>query len=382
MQPLFWRRTVMAITCAAGLALAAPVLADTGKEPDGKTVIPKPPDSKALDHYLYTSLRTIINHGVELYNAGRVEECYDGFRQSLQDLDPVLSAHPDLQKTIKDALQKVENDPQWRVKMAAQATMPSPELAPVSRQKAFALRAVFNDVRTALAPEGAKKPAPSTTTLWDKLGGEKAVAKLVDDFTAAAASDPKVDFTRGGKYKLDDLAVADLKKKLVEFISSATGGPLKYTGKSMKEVHKGMGITNEEFDAIAADLKRALAKNGVKAADADALLTIVETTRKDIVEGKKKPEENPKPADTGTVQGKVTDNGKPLAKGTVTLVDKAGKKFTGAVAADGTYDVEKVPPGDYKVGIDGGPAKFADPDKSGLTLTVTKGKQTHDIELK
>src|SRR5262249_40776319 len=76
--------------------------------------------------------------------------------------------------------------------------------------------------------------------------------------------------------------------KLVQLISATTGGPLKYTGKSMKEVHKGMGITNEEFDALGADLKKALEKNDVKEEDIEALLKIVDSTRKDIVEGEKK----------------------------------------------------------------------------------------------
>jgi hypothetical protein len=98
------------------------------------------------------------------------------------------------------------------------------------------------------------------------------------------------------------------------------------------------------------------------------------------LKGGNKPEE--KPADIGTVEGKVTLNGKPLAKGSVTLVDKLGNKYTGAVAADGTYSVDKVLAGEYKLGIDGGPAKYADPEKSGLAYTVKKGKQTFDIELK
>jgi hemoglobin len=70
-------------------------------------------------------------------------------------------------------------------------------------------------------------------------------------------------------------------------VSSVTGGPLKYTGKSMKDAHKGMGITDKEFDATVADLKEALKINSVNEADAKELLAIVESTRKDIVEEKK-----------------------------------------------------------------------------------------------
>ena len=297
-------------------------------------------------------------------------------------LSPVLTKHPDLQKTIKDALDKVEKDPEWRVKTAAKATMPNPELAPVGRQKAFALRAVFNDVRAALNPDPKKPVPPPAVTLWDKLGGEKGVAKVVDDFATLIGADPKVDVTRGGKRKLDELAVADLKKKSIEFISANTGGPLKYTGPSMKEAHKGMGITNEEFDAAVADFAKALAKNNVKAEAADALLKFIETTRKDIVEGKK-PDDKPKPAG-GAVKGKVTLDGKPLAKGTVALTDKDGKAYTAAIAADGTFGLENVPPGEYRVSVTDAkdiPAKYADQKTTPLKLNVVKGANEPDIKL-
>jgi hemoglobin len=361
------------VACLVGLALTAPIRAA-----DDKT-----PDQKALDHYVYTSLRFVINHGVDAYNAGRPEECYEHFRQSLQDLVPILAGHPDLQTLVKDGLEKTEKDPEWRVKMAAKATMPNPQLADPVRQKSFALRAIFNEVRAGVHGEKRKpEEKPKPTTLWDRLGGEKGVAQVVEDFAALVSNDPKVDLTRGGKFKLDDLAVANLKKQTVAFVSSVTGGPLKYTGKSMKEVHKGMGITNEEFDAAVADLQKALNKNNVKAADADALLKIVETTRKDIVEGKKT---EPPKEDLGTIKGKVTVDGKPLAKGTVTLVDKSGKKYSAAIAADGTIALEKVPLGAYKVAVADGkdiPAKYADPETSSITTNVTKGANQLDLDLK
>ncbi|MGH7387146.1 MAG: group I truncated hemoglobin, partial [Candidatus Methylomirabilales bacterium] len=78
--------------------------------------------------------------------------------------------------------------------------------------------------------------------------------------------------------------VPRLKRQLVEFIGKATGGPQKYTGRDMKQAHKGMKITNAEFDAIAADLAASLDKFKVPAKEKNELLTIVGTTRKDIVE--------------------------------------------------------------------------------------------------
>ena len=123
---------------------------------------------------------------------------------------------------------------------------------------------------------------------------------MIDDFVELAGSDPKVNFDRNGKYKLDAAAVTRLKAQLLDFVSQATGGPYSYRGKSMKEAHRGMGITNAEFDAAAADLKKVLEKNGVKPADIEQVMQLVATTRADIVEAMSAPEKKPakKPDDT------------------------------------------------------------------------------------
>lgn len=138
------------------------------------------------------------------------------------------------------------------------------------------------------ASDGAK-PSPSApaTPLYERLGGEASIAKVVDEFVARAAANPKVNFVRKGTQKewpATPEAVAYLKRMLVEFIASATGGPQKYTGKAMKESHEGMRITNAEFDALAQDLRAALTLFNVPAKEQDELLAIVETTRADIVE--------------------------------------------------------------------------------------------------
>jgi hemoglobin len=140
-------------------------------------------------------------------------------------------------------------------------------------QKAFELRRAIDDIRWAY-----RKP------LWDRLGGEAAVNAVVHDFVAAAASDPKVNFSRNGAYKLDPSAVIALERKIVEFVSSATGGPLKYSGKDMRAAHAGMRITDEEFNAIAGILVSTLKKYRVPQADIDELVGIVGTTKKEIVE--------------------------------------------------------------------------------------------------
>ena len=123
-------------------------------------------------------------------------------------------------------------------------------------------------------------------SLYSRLGGEPAIRAVVDDFVAIAAADPAVNFTRKGhpaEWQATPENIRHLKQKLVEFIGSATGGPQQYTGQPMAAVHTGMEITDAEFNAAAADLKQALAKNKVPEPLQQELLAIVGTTRSQMV---------------------------------------------------------------------------------------------------
>jgi len=127
----------------------------------------------------------------------------------------------------------------------------------------------------------------STASLYERLGGEPAIKAVVDDFVTRAANDPRVNFFRKGQareWKPSDADVATFKTRLVQFIGMATGGPQKYEGTDMKTAHAGMKVTNNEFNALAADLSASLNKLNVPAKEQAELLAIVETTRKDIVE--------------------------------------------------------------------------------------------------
>jgi len=136
----------------------------------------------------------------------------------------------------------------------------------------------------AAAPQTPDKP--STRSLYDRVGGEKAIRAVVDDFVAAAASDPNVDFTRGGKWQASDAWVATLKGHLVAMLGSAFGGPQKYTGRTMKASHQGMGITTAQFNALAGHLKATLEKHKVPKAEIGEIMAIAASTAPDIIEAK------------------------------------------------------------------------------------------------
>jgi hemoglobin len=128
--------------------------------------------------------------------------------------------------------------------------------------------------------------AAAQGSLYDRLGGEPAIASVVDSMVAYAAADTALNFTRAGtanEWEATPENVALLKTRLVQFVGQATGGPEAYEGQDMATSHEGMAITDEEFDMLGGHLKHALDVHDVPASEQDELMAIVETTRSAIV---------------------------------------------------------------------------------------------------
>lgn len=146
-----------------------------------------------------------------------------------------------------------------------------------------------------LRGEGGDEAAPKKS-LFDRLGGEKGVNLIVDDWINRALADPRVNWERKGitqggfslrrsrsiEWQATPQAVARMKKHIAQFIAVATGGPAKYEGREMTEVHGGMHVSNANFDAAIGDLKASLDKLGLPTEEQKELLAIVESTRPQI----------------------------------------------------------------------------------------------------
>jgi hemoglobin len=115
-------------------------------------------------------------------------------------------------------------------------------------------------------------------TLYDRLGKGAAITAVIDDFVGRCAADGRIN----PKFARTD--VPRLKAMLVEQVSAATGGKVQYTGRSMSETHRGMGVTAGEFDALVEDLVATLNKFNVPEAEQTSLLGILGPLRADIVE--------------------------------------------------------------------------------------------------
>jgi hemoglobin len=125
--------------------------------------------------------------------------------------------------------------------------------------------------------------APKEKSLYDRLGGKKAISAVVDQFVGNVAADDRINkfFSQAAS---DPARLASFKKKLVDQICQASGGPCKYTGKDMKTAHQGMGISEADFNALVEDLVKALDKFKVGETEKNQLLGALGPMKSDIVE--------------------------------------------------------------------------------------------------
>ena len=121
-----------------------------------------------------------------------------------------------------------------------------------------------------------------TKTLYSRLGGKKAITAVVDQFVTNCATDPRINKFFADTAK-DPKRLAKFKKNLIDQICQASGGPCKYKGKDMKTAHKGMGITDADFNALVEDLVKALDQFHVGATEKNELLGALGPMKGDIV---------------------------------------------------------------------------------------------------
>jgi hemoglobin len=141
--------------------------------------------------------------------------------------------------------------------------------------------------RATLHPGRKQKETPMTIqdspSLYDRLGGVYSIATVIDDFIDRIMIDPRLN----ANPKVDEahhrVPPAGFKYLVTEMVCWATGGPQKYTGRSMKDSHQHLMITATEWEAFLDDLQQTLDKFSVPQAEQAEIKTIVASTRADIV---------------------------------------------------------------------------------------------------
>jgi hemoglobin len=123
-------------------------------------------------------------------------------------------------------------------------------------------------------------------SLYDRLGGVYSIATVVDDFIDRIMVDARLNANPAVNEAHHKVPPAGFKYLVTEMVCGATGGPQKYTGRSMRDSHQNLGITLKEWEAFMDDFRQTLDEFKVPPAGQEEFGTIVNSTYNDIVVGK------------------------------------------------------------------------------------------------
>ena len=99
-------------------------------------------------------------------------------------------------------------------------------------------------------------------SLYDRLGAATGIAGIVDDIVVAHLQNPVIK-ARFLPYLEKPERVNEVKQHMCHFLGAGSGGPEKYTGRSMPEAHRGMNISEAEYMAALDDIMSVLKQHGI-----------------------------------------------------------------------------------------------------------------------
>lgn len=224
--------------------------------------------NKNVQMALKSSPMPLIKFGLAAYLA----QLSGGPQKMLLDI-------PSYEKTLM--LTKKERDRAWDIRWKGF------ERVGVAKKDFLQLKAMYEAKYKSAKP---MKPMMENLSdkgvLYNRIGGIGAISLVVNDFVDMLATDPVqlgnanvVKSLTSGK-----VTGPGLKYLLCEQLGMATGGPFKYTGRSMAESHKGLRITEKEWQSAAMLLKKVLDKYQVPASDQELIFAAVSKTHADIVD--------------------------------------------------------------------------------------------------
>ena len=122
-------------------------------------------------------------------------------------------------------------------------------------------------------------------TLFDRLGGVYSIAAVVDDLIDRVMHNPVLNANAAVDEAHHRVSAAGFKYYVTEMVCWAAGGPQNYTGRTMRESHELLKITESEFAAFCKDFDDTMAKFNVPEAEHKELFAFVQSTKGDIVTG-------------------------------------------------------------------------------------------------
>jgi hemoglobin len=139
---------------------------------------------------------------------------------------------------------------------------------------------------TAAAAEPAAQEATPEPSLYDRLGGAFAIAAVVDRFSDAIITNPKLNVNPALKAWNETEAptrLPGLKFWRTVWIIAKAGGPVAYTGLPLDEAHGRFHLTADEFAEVGNEIVRALDYYKVPEREKQELVTAYMTAMGEVV---------------------------------------------------------------------------------------------------
>jgi hemoglobin len=118
-------------------------------------------------------------------------------------------------------------------------------------------------------------------TLYERLGGYDAISAVVNDLLPRLMSDSQLG--RFWENRGED-GINREEQLLIDFLCSSAGGPLLYTGRDNKTSHKGMGISESDWEKFIGHLNATLDNFQLPQQERSDVIGFIESTKADIVE--------------------------------------------------------------------------------------------------
>ena len=120
-------------------------------------------------------------------------------------------------------------------------------------------------------------PVAPAAGLYQALGEQAGIRTLMDDFVRRLKADARI----GEQFK--DTNLGNLAGQLTDQVCQLAGGPCRYQGPDMKEVHAGMNITRANFNALVEVLQQAMNTQGLAFTRQNQLLALLAPMHRDVV---------------------------------------------------------------------------------------------------
>ncbi len=118
-------------------------------------------------------------------------------------------------------------------------------------------------------------------TLYQRLGGYDGVTAFANDLLPRLQADPQLG--RFWQNRGDD-GIAREKQLLIDYLCANAGGPMYYTGRDMKTSHKGMGISENDWDIFLSHAGATIQALQVPQQESDDVVAFVLSLKDDTVE--------------------------------------------------------------------------------------------------